>query len=90
MRFKDRTAIVTGAETGIGRAIVERLALEGAAVVLADLADAEHVAQGIREKGGNALAMRQVGPHEAMGRALRATCCLSTKRSHHGPEGVGP
>ena len=27
MRFKDRTAIVTGAETGIGRAIAERLAL---------------------------------------------------------------
>jgi len=52
MRFKDRIAIVTGAETGIGRAIAEQLAAEGATVVLADISDAEHAARGIREKGG--------------------------------------
>lgn len=58
MRFKDKVAIVTGAETGIGRAIAERLAGEGAAVVIADLADAEHVADGLRERGARALALR--------------------------------
>ncbi len=58
MRFHDKVAIVTGAETGIGKAIAERLAGEGAAVVLADIADAEPVARAIREQGGRSLAVR--------------------------------
>jgi NAD(P)-dependent dehydrogenase (short-subunit alcohol dehydrogenase family) len=37
MRFKDRTAVVTGAARGIGAAIAGRLAREGAHVVVADL-----------------------------------------------------
>jgi NAD(P)-dependent dehydrogenase (short-subunit alcohol dehydrogenase family) len=37
MRFEGKTAIVTGGARGIGRAIVERLASEGAHVLIADI-----------------------------------------------------
>jgi glucose 1-dehydrogenase len=40
MKLKDRTAIVTGAARGIGRACAERLLAEGARVILTDIDDA--------------------------------------------------
>jgi len=36
-RFADRVAIVTGAASGIGRAVASQLADEGAAIVAADI-----------------------------------------------------
>jgi glucose 1-dehydrogenase len=54
-RFVDRVAVVTGAASGIGAATAERLAGEGAAVVLADLsAKGEEVGKLIADAGGRA------------------------------------
>jgi NAD(P)-dependent dehydrogenase (short-subunit alcohol dehydrogenase family) len=58
MKFADKVAIVTGAQTGIGLAIAQRLAGEGAAVVLADIADATAQARELQTAGARSLALK--------------------------------
>jgi NAD(P)-dependent dehydrogenase (short-subunit alcohol dehydrogenase family) len=54
--LRDRVAVVTGAASGIGLALAERLAAEGMRVVLADV-DSSRLDEAVRQVGRDAIAV---------------------------------
>lgn len=84
MRLQGKTAVVTGAGAGIGRAIARAFAEEGANVVVADINSraAEETAKSIAEAGGTALAVHtDVADPHSVERLVKAT--LDRFRSVH-------
>lgn len=71
-RLKDKVAVVTGAARGIGKAIAEGFAREGASVIVVDMLgeQAEATAAEIRQTGGNALSatadLADLNTHETL------------------------
>jgi len=69
-RYENKTALVTGGGSGIGKSICARLASEGAHVLILDLNldSAESVADEIQAAGGNATAFTcDVSDHSGVG-----------------------
>jgi 3-oxoacyl-[acyl-carrier protein] reductase len=60
VKLKDKVAIITGGGKGLGKVYGERMAQEGAAVVLADIDEeaARHAARKIVECGGKAIGVK--------------------------------
>ncbi len=74
-KLENKVAIVTGAASGMGKAIALLFAQEGAKVIVTDLtaADAEEVADQIRHAGGHALGLKcDVSDEEQVKRMVHA------------------
>lgn len=80
MEFAHKTAVVTGAGSGIGRATAQALAREGAQVIVADIdpVGGEATAATIREQGGQAsfmpVDMTDPASIQAFAAAAQASC----------------
>jgi NAD(P)-dependent dehydrogenase (short-subunit alcohol dehydrogenase family) len=80
MDLGNRTALITGASRGLGRSLAERIAAEGARVVLVarDEAEVESAARAIRQKGGAAFAVPgDVGDKESAHRIAGQAAALA-------------
>ena len=59
--FRDRVVVITGGASGIGRALGERFAAEGARVVLADV-ERDRLDQTAAELGKDGVRVNAIGP----------------------------
>lgn len=74
-RFTDKSIIVTGAGSGIGRAAANLFAAEGGRVIVADKVGAEATAEAIRAAGGDAHAIEMdAGVEEDVVRTIALAC----------------
>src|SRR4030095_2675836 len=72
-RLKDRVAVVSGAATGLGRAVAVRLAAEGAPIENLDINEAQATCEEIRAAGGTAnFEVCDVSNEAQIERAVRA------------------
>ena len=81
MRFAGKSALVTGAARGIGKAIAQRLASEGASVIIGDIDEATAIraAGDIAAGGGKAVAcMLDVTKPDAAAAADRKSTRLNS------------
>jgi len=73
-RLQDRVAIVTGAAVGNGQAFCQRLAREGARIMIADIADASEAMDLVGSEGGEIDAVRaDVTDEKATQKVVRKT-----------------